>query len=98
MRPAISQACLSLLSCVCLRGDLIRVAMLWLHVCCVCSDTLWVEKYKPRSTSELVGNQTNVSTLRQWLHQWEDVNLKGATPVQARGGGYQVRRHLPSAG
>jgi hypothetical protein len=57
---------------------------------CVYTDTLWVEKYKPRSTSELVGNQTNVSTLRQWLHQWEDVNLKGATPVQARGGGYQV--------
>lgn len=54
------------------------------------ADTLWVEKYKPRTAIELVGNQTNVATVRQWLHQWEQVHLKGATPVQPKTGGYGV--------
>jgi len=58
---------------------------------CVCgrADTLWVEKYKPRTTADLVGATTNINTLRQWLHQWEDVHLRGATPAQApRSGGW----------
>jgi hypothetical protein len=66
--------------------------------CCLCllllllsADTLWVEKYKPKTSQDLVGNQSNVQSLRQWLHQWEDVHLRGATPVQPRTGGYQVR-------
>lgn len=48
------------------------------------ADTLWVEKYKPHNAAELVGNNTNVATLRQWLHQWEDVHLRGAVPQQPR--------------
>lgn len=50
-----------------------------------------MEKYKPQNSQELVGNNTNVATLRQWLHQWGDVHLRGATPVQPKGS-YGVRR------
>eukprot|EP00879_Flechtneria_rotunda_P033739 GHRR01037467.1.p1 GENE.GHRR01037467.1~~GHRR01037467.1.p1 ORF type:complete len:104 (-),score=32.00 GHRR01037467.1:468-779(-) len=50
-------------------------------------DTLWVDKYKPQSCSELVGNNTLVAILKQWLFQWEAVHLHGATAEQARGGG-----------
>lgn len=63
-------------------------------VCCAAADTLWVEKYKPRNADELVGNGGNVATIRQWLHQWDDVHLRGATPVQPKSGGYQVRLWL----
>lgn len=50
---------------------------------------LWVDKYKPSTTAELVGNTTIISTLKQWLYQWDDVHLRGAQPEQARGGGKQ---------
>ena len=36
------------------------------------NDQLWVDKYKPRSSRELVGNTTLVATLQQWLHDWAD--------------------------
>ena len=31
---------------------------------------LWVEKHKPTTSSELVGNNTLVATLRTFLHEW----------------------------
>lgn len=75
------------------QASIDSITAAWLH-----TDTLWVEKYKPQSAQELVGNNSHVATLRQWLHQWEDVHLRGATPVQPRtGGGYQVGRAVRAA-
>eukprot|EP00798_Chlamydomonas_sp_ICE-L_P003687 gene3687-biopygen21431 len=41
---------------------------------------LWVDKYKPTNTRELVGNNTLIATLRMWLSNWEGVNLRGQQP------------------
>lgn len=41
---------------------------------------LWVEKWRPKSSQELVGNQITVTTLRQWLGDWERVHLHGGEP------------------
>lgn len=38
---------------------------------------LWVEKYRPRSLNELVGNTQNVLKLKNWLASWDDVCIKG---------------------
>ena len=48
---------------------------------------LWVDKYKPQNCAELVGNNTLLATLREWLQNWEDVHLHGQAPGQVRGGG-----------
>lgn len=37
---------------------------------------LWVDKHKPASSSQLVGNNTAVDTLRKWLREWDAVHLK----------------------
>lgn len=49
------------------------------------SHQLWVEKWRPQATSELVGNPGHVATLRSWLQQWDDVHLRGREP--SGGGG-----------
>ena len=41
---------------------------------------LWVEKWRPQKSADLVGNNTLVGTLRLWLQQWEGVNLHGQAP------------------
>ena len=46
--------------------------------------TLWTDKYKPKSSSELVGNHQNVSKLLQWLSNWDE--------------GYAKERHLMEEG
>ncbi|KXZ52854.1 hypothetical protein GPECTOR_8g236 [Gonium pectorale] len=48
---------------------------------------LWVDKYKPKNSVELVGNNTLVANLKQWLESWEGVHLRGAAPPTAKGGG-----------
>ncbi|KAG2439222.1 hypothetical protein HXX76_004584 [Chlamydomonas incerta] len=48
---------------------------------------LWVDKYKPRNSVELVGNNTLVANLKSWLMSWEQVNLRGAAAPTAKGGG-----------
>ncbi|KAG2453593.1 hypothetical protein HYH02_001811 [Chlamydomonas schloesseri] len=48
---------------------------------------LWVDKYKPRNSVELVGNNTLVDNLRAWLLNWEQVHLRGAAAPTAKGGG-----------
>lgn len=35
------------------------------------ANVLWVDKYKPTSTREILGNQESVRKLAQWLEQWE---------------------------
>lgn len=51
------------------------------------SGDLWVEKHKPRHSRELVGNNTLIATLRQWLQNWEAVNIRGAAPEDAKSKG-----------
>eukprot|EP01126_Amoeba_proteus_P012527 TRINITY_DN15164_c0_g1_i6.p1 TRINITY_DN15164_c0_g1~~TRINITY_DN15164_c0_g1_i6.p1 ORF type:complete len:568 (-),score=106.79 TRINITY_DN15164_c0_g1_i6:1842-3545(-) len=34
------------------------------------TDQLWVEKYRPTKSSELVGNVVQIKTLQQWLSNW----------------------------
>jgi replication factor C subunit 1 len=36
---------------------------------------------------ELVGNPGLVSTIKQWLFQWDAVHIHGATPEQPAGAG-----------
>ncbi|GIL93301.1 hypothetical protein Vretimale_15681 [Volvox reticuliferus] len=48
---------------------------------------LWVDKYKPANSFELVGNNTLVANLKQWLECWEQVHLRGAAVPTAKGGG-----------
>jgi hypothetical protein len=49
------------------------------------STQLWVDKYKPRSTADLVGNPSHVKTLSAWLRGWENVHLKGGQPLAVSG-------------
>ncbi|KAL6746133.1 hypothetical protein V8C86DRAFT_3150089 [Haematococcus lacustris] len=46
---------------------------------------LWVDKYKPRSSHELVGNPGLVKLLGTWLNSWDAVHLRGAPPPTAPG-------------
>jgi replication factor C subunit 1 len=39
-----------------------------------------VEKWRPKTTAELVGNNSLVALLKHWLGSWEDVHLHGAAP------------------
>lgn len=31
---------------------------------------LWVEKYRPKNMTELVGNNSVIANLKQWLQTW----------------------------
>ncbi|KAL7580967.1 hypothetical protein ACA910_005781 [Epithemia clementina (nom. ined.)] len=35
-------------------------------------NTLWVDRYKPQSTQEILGNQDAVRKLKAWLARWEE--------------------------
>mmetsp|Transcript_12922 Transcript_12922/g.23961 ORF Transcript_12922/g.23961 Transcript_12922/m.23961 type:complete len:823 (+) Transcript_12922:176-2644(+) len=39
------------------------------------SGELWVDKYKPQTVQDLVGNKSNVDGLIQWLQTWEAIHL-----------------------
>lgn len=52
---------------------------------------LWVTKYKPKTSQELVGNGTNIATLRHWLQEWERVHLHGMEPTRTREMGQKDR-------
>lgn len=45
------------------------------------SGQLWVDKYKPLNSAELVGNNTLVATLKQWLESWEQVGQMEKRPA-----------------
>ena len=38
---------------------------------------LLTEKYKPVGPRDLIGNKSNISSLVDWLRDWEDVQIKG---------------------
>jgi len=48
------------------------------------ANQLWVDKYKPQTAADLVGNTGLINTLRQWLNQWEAIHLRGAMPSECR--------------
>lgn len=41
------------------------------------SPLLWVDKYKPKTATDLVGNKKLISDLRNWLDEWRDKFLRG---------------------
>ena len=41
---------------------------------------LWVNKHRPQSVGDLVGNGANVRLIRTWLESWERVHLQGGKP------------------
>jgi len=41
---------------------------------------LWVNKHKPQSVGDLVGNGANVRLIRTWLESWDRVHLQGGKP------------------
>lgn len=47
---------------------------------------LWVDKYKPTSTLDLVGNPGHIKTLAAWLKGWEAVHLRGQAAGTSGGG------------
>ena len=51
------------------------------------SGELWVTKWKPKSSDELVGNNTLVSTVRGFLKQWEAIHIHGQSPKPIPGAG-----------
>jgi replication factor C subunit 1 len=44
------------------------------------TNQLWVEKWKPKNSSELVGNSSLVASLRYWLQDWDNIHLRGKAP------------------
>lgn len=49
---------------------------------------LWVEKYRPKTSADLVGNASTIQALRHWLQDWERVHLHGGAvnpPAAFRG-------------
>lgn len=48
---------------------------------------LLTEKYKPVSTSDLVGNKAQVKSILEWLKDWDDVHVNGnKKAIQKKGG------------
>lgn len=55
------------------------------------SSQLWVDKYKPRDSSELVGNTNLVKDLRTWLGSWEQVGAGVGRDWASPGPGAEAR-------
>ena len=45
---------------------------------------LWVEKHKPATVDQLIGNSKLVSDLRTWLKDWHRVHLSGDPPPKGK--------------
>lgn len=41
------------------------------------NNALWTTKYNPKSISDIIGNQSQVNKIIDWLNHWNDVVLKG---------------------
>ena len=44
-----------------------------------------MDKWKPQSAADLVGNPQGMNTIRQWLSGWHAVHVNGAAPKAAPG-------------
>jgi replication factor C subunit 1 len=49
---------------------------------------LWTTKHTPQSMEEIIGNQSVVRKLVQWLNDWDDVILRGNVKEQESGSNY----------
>ncbi len=38
---------------------------------------LWTTKYVPKSTKEIIGNQSNISKIVEWLEDWNEIHING---------------------
>ncbi|CAN0406871.1 unnamed protein product, partial [Hapterophycus canaliculatus] len=47
---------------------------------------MWVDKYKPTASAEVIGHAGQVKKLKMWLQNWEGWHLKsnGAKPPTVR--------------
>jgi len=36
---------------------------------------LWVDKYKPKVSADLVGNPSAITVLKDWLTNWHSINI-----------------------
>ena len=46
---------------------------------------LWVDKWKPETSADLVGNVQSLQILRQWLGDWQNIHIRGQAPKSAPG-------------
>lgn len=44
---------------------------------------LWVDKYKPKDLSELVGNPSIVKFIQEWLEEWRSVHIFHQTTLSS---------------
>lgn len=42
---------------------------------------MWVDKYKPQTTADVIGHGAQVKKLRTWLQNWEAWHLKSNGPT-----------------
>lgn len=42
---------------------------------------LWVDKYAPKTTSDILGNADVARKLTEWLGRWNDVHVKKARKI-----------------
>jgi replication factor C subunit 1 len=38
---------------------------------------LWSKKYQPTELRQVIGQETQIKNLRNWLRDWEDVHVRG---------------------
>lgn len=38
---------------------------------------LWTEKHKPTTLEEVIGENSQIKSLREWLESWEDIHYRG---------------------
>lgn len=52
-------------------------------VLCACFPQLWVDKYKPKSSQEIIANPGAVQKLREWLSNWKRTKIQRARRGEA---------------
>lgn len=38
---------------------------------------LWSDKYKPTKLEDVIGESSQIKSLREWLECWEDIHIRG---------------------
>ena len=41
------------------------------------ADQMWIDKYKPKHLDEIIGQQAQIKSLREWIECWEDIHIRG---------------------
>ncbi|TNJ26742.1 Replication factor C, subunit 1 [Giardia muris] len=50
------------------------------------SNSMWIEEFRPKVLSDIIGNTTTIESLKCWLYCWEDVFLKRRSPQDVTAG------------